>query len=179
MQKNKRIKRILEIIPGSLSWGIIALLILLAVFNPVSCAVIIIVFDFYWIIRTVYLTTLLVMAHHRLYREKEKNWLVECHRLQVRCIANNLYHLIIFPVYKEGLDILKPSLKALAECNYPKDRMIVVVAFEERNPRSRENAAALESEFKVKFFRYLSTLDRKSTRLNSSHRSLSRMPSSA
>ncbi|MDD2680105.1 MAG: glycosyltransferase family 2 protein [Candidatus Omnitrophica bacterium] len=157
MEKNKRIKRILEVIPGFLSWGIITLLILLAIFNPVTCAVIIIIFDFYWIIRTVYLTTLLVMAHHRLYRQKEKNWLVECHRLQVRGIANNLYHLIIFPVYKEGLDVLRPSLKALQECNYPKDRMIVVMAFEERNPGARGTAAALESEFKVKFFRYLST----------------------
>ncbi|MFA5177071.1 MAG: hypothetical protein WC440_02840, partial [Candidatus Omnitrophota bacterium] len=98
MAKNKKIKRILEIIPGSLSWGIIILLILLAIFNPVTCAVIIIVFDFYWIIRTVYLTTLLVMAHHKLYRQKDKNWLVECHRLQARGIVNNLYHLIIFPV---------------------------------------------------------------------------------
>ncbi|MDD5196656.1 MAG: glycosyltransferase family 2 protein [Candidatus Omnitrophica bacterium] len=157
MRKNKRIKRVLEIIPGFLSWGIIILLILLAVFNPVSCAIIIIVFDFYWIIRTVYLTTLLVMAHHKLYRQKDKNWLVECHRLQARGIVNNLYHLIIFPVYKEGLDILRPSLRALQECNYPKDRMIVVTAFEERNPRARENSAVLESEFNGKFFQHLST----------------------
>ncbi|MFA4989789.1 MAG: glycosyltransferase family 2 protein, partial [Candidatus Omnitrophota bacterium] len=157
MQKNKKIKRMLEIIPGFLSWGIIILLILLAIFNPVSCAVIIIVFDFYWIIRTVYLTTLLVMAHHKLYRQKDKNWLVECHRLQVRGILNNIYHLIIFPVYKEGLDILRPSLRALQECNYPKDRMIVVTAFEERNPGARENSAALEAEFQGKFFRHLST----------------------
>jgi hypothetical protein len=157
MAKNKKIKRILEIIPGSLSWGIIILLILLAIFNPVTCAVIIIVFDFYWIIRTVYLTTLLVMAHHKLYRQKDKNWLVECHRLQARGIVNNLYHLIIFPVYKEGLDVLRPSLKALQECNYPKEKMIVVLALEERNPKAGENAAVLETEFQNKFFRYLST----------------------
>jgi hypothetical protein len=157
MPKNNRIKRTLEIIPGAASWGIIILLILLAVFNPVSCAVIIIIFDFYWIIRTLYLTTLLVMAHHKLYRQKDKNWLIECRRLQVRGITNNLYHLIIFPVYKEGLDILRPSLKALQESNYPKDKMIVVVACEERNPLARETAAALEAEFKNEFFRYLST----------------------
>ncbi|MDO8661799.1 MAG: glycosyltransferase family 2 protein [Candidatus Omnitrophota bacterium] len=157
MRKIKKIKRVLEIIPGALSWGMIIGLILLAVFHPISCAIIIIVFDFYWIIRTVYLTTLLVMAHQQLYRQKDINWLVKCRRIGKQSGLEKLKHLVIFPVYKEGLDILRPSLKAIQECNYSKDKMIVVVAFEERNPASRENAQKLESEFKDKFFRYLST----------------------
>jgi len=147
----------LEIIPGFLSWGIIITFIILAIFNPVSCAIIIIVFDFYWIIRTVYLTTLLVMAHNKLYRQKDINWLIKCRRVGVQAGLDRLKHLIIFPVYKEGLDILRPSLKSIQECNYPKEKVIVVVAFEERNPQARENALKLESEFKNKFFRYIST----------------------
>ncbi|MCX5706695.1 MAG: glycosyltransferase family 2 protein, partial [Candidatus Omnitrophica bacterium] len=151
MQNQNRAKRILEIIPGALSWGIIISLIFLAFTNPITCAVIIIIFDFYWIIRTGYLTTLLVMAHHKLYRQKDRNWLAECRDL------GKLYQLVIFPVYKEGLDILRPSLKALKDCNYPKERTVVVLAFEERNPKARENAAFLEKEFKEGFFGYLST----------------------
>ncbi len=157
MQTNNRMKRVLEIIPGFLSWGIIATFIMLAIFNPVSCAIIIIVFDFYWIIRTVYLTTLLVMAHHKLYRQKDINWLDACRKLNAKGSLNRLNHLVIFPVYKEGVDVLRPSLKAIQECNYPKEKMIVVVAFEERNPHSKESALKLESEFKDKFFRYIST----------------------
>lgn len=157
MRQSKGIKRILEIIPGCLSWGIIVALVLLAIFNPVTCAILIIIFDFYWIIRTVYLTTLLIMAHHKLYRGKDINWLIKCRRLSPQSGLDSLRHLIIFPVYKEGVDILRPSLRALEECNYPKDKMFVVMAFEERNPESRKNAALLESEFGGKFFRYLST----------------------
>ncbi len=157
MLRNERIRRAAEIIPGFLSWGIIILLIFLAIVNPVSCAVVIIIFDFYWIIRTAYLTTLLVMAHHKLYRQKDKDWLFESRSLGLGDKLDNLYQLIIFPVYKEGLDILRPSLEALEKCNYPKEKMIVVVAFEERNLRSRENARILESEFSKGFFRYLST----------------------
>ena len=154
---NNRIKRVLEITPGVLSWGIIIGLISLAIFNPVSCAVIIIVFDFYWILRTCYLTTLLVMAHHKLYRQKDIDWLSRCQRREFQGKFEKLNHVVIFPVYKEGLDVLRPSLKAIQQCNYPKDKMIVVVAFEERNPQSKNNAAILESEFKDKFFRYVST----------------------
>ncbi|MCX5695447.1 MAG: glycosyltransferase family 2 protein [Candidatus Omnitrophica bacterium] len=157
MWKNRTIKRWLEVIPGFLSWAIVLGLILLAIVNPVSCAVIIIVFDFYWIIRTVYLTTLLAMAHHKLYRQRDKDWLSECRKLKDNSALSRLKHLVIFPVYKEGVDILRPSLRAIQECNYPKDKLIVVVAFEERNPNSRENALRLESEFKDKFFRYIST----------------------
>ena len=110
MNKDKRIKRYLEIIPGAISWGIIIVLILLSIFNPVACAVSIIVFDFYWIIRTVYLSTLLVLAHRKLFQEKGKDWLSECQGLDVKKDWSKLYHLIIFPVYKEGLGVLRPSL---------------------------------------------------------------------
>jgi hypothetical protein len=150
MINNNLRKRILETIPGLVSWSIIATLVLLAFINPVSCAIIIIVFDFYWIIRTLYLTTLLLMAHRRLYSERSRDWLNACP-------ANNLFHLVIFPVYKEGLDILRPSLEALKNCNYSKDKLIVVVAFEERNSHSRDNAKILESEFSSLFRGYLST----------------------
>lgn len=148
----------MEIIPGAVSWGIILCLILLALLSPVSCAIIIIVFDFYWIIRTLYLSTLLVLAHQKLYRLKNKEWLKECLQLSGGQQGNNLYHLIIFPVYKESLDILRPSLEALKESHYPKDKMIVVVAFEQRYPQSESYASILEAEFKKEFFGYLSTL---------------------
>ncbi len=65
--------------------------------------------------------------------------------------------MVIFPVYKEGLDILRPSLEALKQCHYPKERMIIVVAFEERHALSKDHARTLETEFKSVFFGYLST----------------------
>ncbi len=157
MADDKRIKRCLEIIPGFISWGVIICLIALAVINPVFCAILIIIFDFYWIIRTVYLTTLLVMAHRNLSRERNKNWLNSCQALDRRKNWSDIYHLVIFPIYKEGPEILQSSLEALKEAHYPKDKMIVVLAFEERYNLSRENAAVLEGKFKGIFFEYLST----------------------
>ncbi|HTZ11914.1 MAG TPA: glycosyltransferase family 2 protein [Candidatus Margulisiibacteriota bacterium] len=160
MEKNQiynRHNRTLEIIPGALSWGVIFLLILFAYFKPVACALIVIVFDFYWIIRTGYLTTLLIMAYHKLARQKDNDWLAACQSLGITGGLERLFHLIIFPVYKEGPDILRASLDALKNSHYPKERMIVVVAYEERYKYSRENALILEKEFKGDFFAYLST----------------------
>ena len=157
MNNDKRIKRNLEIIPGLTSWSIIIFFVLLAIFNPVACAILIIIFDFYWIIRTIYLTTLLIMAYRKLRKQKDRDWLSNCESLAPTQDWSGIYHLIIFPVYKEGPEILSASLEALRQCHYPKEKMIVVVAFEERNSNSRDNAEILESQFKTDFFGYLST----------------------
>jgi cellulose synthase/poly-beta-1,6-N-acetylglucosamine synthase-like glycosyltransferase len=158
MNKQQKFKRLFEIVPGFISWGIIIIIIILAIWQPVTSAIIILTFDFYWIIRTVYLTTLLIMAHRKLSRQKNRDWLEDCRRLNPKQDWQRLYHLIIFPAYKEGLEILRPSLESLKECCYPKEKMIVVVSFEERYGPSKEHARVLESEFKNVFFGYLSTL---------------------
>jgi len=150
------LKRFLEILPGSLSWGTIIFFIILAIFHPVLCAILIIIFDFYWIIRTTYLTTLLIMAYRKLSKQEGKDWLSECRKLIPKKDWQKFYHVIIFPVYKEGPAILKTSLEAIRNCNYPKDRLIVVVSFEERNSGCLTNADILAAEFKKGFFGYLS-----------------------
>ncbi len=152
---NRPRSRFLEIVPGSLSWGIIFFLVILSVFKPVYCAVIIIIFDFYWIVRTIYLTTLLVIAHRQLTRQRNRNWLKA-----VKKIAGweNIRQLVIFPVYREGLDILRPSLAALKETHYPQKNMVVVVAFEQRHGASSEHAEVLSREFKDAFGELLITM---------------------
>lgn len=67
-------------------------------------------------------------------------------------------HLVIFPTYREGLEILRSSLRALLQADYPNERMIVVLAFEEREgiPAYRK-AKALWQEFGSSFGALLTT----------------------
>lgn len=157
MNKRTFLKRILEIIPGALSWSIIILLVFLSIKHPVASAIVIITFDFYWIIRTVYLTTLLVMAHNRLFRLRREDWLKRCLALPEDKGFSKLYQLVIFPIYNEGLEVLRPSLSALSASHYPKDKIIVVMAFEERNSHAHNIALVLENEFSANFGAHLST----------------------
>jgi len=150
------LRRTFEIIPAFISWSILLVFLLFAFLRPMEYAVIIITFDIYWVIRALYLTSLLVIAHRRLNKEKNKNWLLLCRDLYgSKC--KKVYQAVIFPVYKEGLDVLLPSLGALKDTNYPKERMIVVMAFEERTKDAREKAKALEARFKDYFPMWLST----------------------
>lgn len=158
MTENKHILRLLEIIPGALTWSVILGMIALSIGNPVACAVLIIIFDFYWIIRTTYLTTLLLMAHRKLLKQKNKDWRAALGKLGSKRDWQELYQLIIFPVYKEGPLVLRASLEALLKSKYPKERMIVVMAFEERYRAAAETARVLEQEYRGKFGGYLTTM---------------------
>ncbi|MDD5669460.1 MAG: hypothetical protein PHE58_05465, partial [Candidatus Omnitrophica bacterium] len=158
MRASRRIKRYFEIIPGVVTWSILVFLVFLAVVKPVTCALIVIVFDFYWIIRSAYLTTLLIMAHHKLRGQKNIDWEAACRELGQDKNWREIYQLVLFPVYKEGIDILRPSLESLKYSRYPKDRLIVVLSFEGRYPQARETAAILEKEFEHEFFAYVTTV---------------------
>ena len=157
MKKIKLLDRVLEIIPGFFSWSILIFFVLLAFFNPVLCAILIIIFDFFWIIRTTYLTTLLVMAYHKLSRQQTRDWLSECKKIKRGENWQDFYHLVIFPTYNEKPEIIRSSLECLKNANYPQAKLIVVVAFEERNPDAGKNAQVLKDEFGHCFFSYIAT----------------------
>ncbi len=82
----------------------------------------------------------------KIIKQKEiKNW-------------ENIYHVVILATYKEELDTLRPSLQALVDTHYPKDKLFFVLACEERDKkRAERNAAILEKEFANKFGLFLVT----------------------
>ena len=45
---------------------------------------------------------------------------------------SSIYHAVIVTMYNETLDVLAPTFESLANVDYPKERMIVVIAYEER-----------------------------------------------
>jgi cellulose synthase/poly-beta-1,6-N-acetylglucosamine synthase-like glycosyltransferase len=68
----------------------------------------------------------------------------------------SVFHLIILPTVKEDVSVLESSIRSYAEADYPKDRMIFVLAAEERAKETAEKAAAyLQDKFKDKFFAFL------------------------
>lgn len=69
------LERALEILPGLTSWGILIGLVVLSFVKPISAAMIIIVFDFYWLLRLFYLTIFLALSYVRLSVESTTDWM--------------------------------------------------------------------------------------------------------
>ncbi len=70
----------------------------------------------------------------------------------------DIYHLIILPFYKESPEVIADSCKALENSNYPKDKMIVVLACEQRAGKTaKKTAQIIKNRFGNKFYRFLTT----------------------
>lgn len=160
MKNERSLKRFFEIIPGFLTWATLIGLFVLAFVKPVWVAIFVIIFDLYWVIRTSYLTTLLLVAYRRLKRERRHDWLKRSAGIVTAdgLRYEDIFHAVLFPSYKEGLDILIPSITALERANYPKEKMIVVLSVEERaGDEAWRNAQHLAKEHGKKFFHFIVT----------------------
>jgi hypothetical protein len=67
--------------------------------------------------------------------------------------SNDIYHLVIFPVIKEGRDILEPAIEAISRQHFPLKQIVVVFALEERaRPEVQTAVYELEKKYKNVFF---------------------------
>lgn len=70
-----------------------------------------------------------------------------------------IYHLILLPTYQESFSVLDSSIQSYANADYPKDKMIMVLAAEERGGRETiETARMLEEKYKNTFFKFLTVI---------------------
>lgn len=63
--------------------------------------------------------------------------------------SDDIYHLVILPIIKEGRDILGPAVEAISRQDFPLKQMVIVFALEER-ARPEVQAAVYELEKKYK-----------------------------
>jgi len=152
--KEKLLYRFFEILPGAVSWLILFLVVFLSWQYPFYASMFIIVFVIFWFLRTVYFSIHLWSGYKKMAEYEKNDWLGKLKETK----WNNIYHLIVIPMYKEPLDVVRDGLKSLENTDYPKDKMIVVLACEERAKESvQATAVQIEKEFKDKFFKFIVT----------------------
>jgi hypothetical protein len=79
--KDKKIQRALEVIPGVLTWTTLISMPLLSFILPVWIAIFIILFDIYWIHRTVFISFYSVFAYRMLRRGRHLDWWGRCQNI--------------------------------------------------------------------------------------------------
>ncbi len=67
--------RFLEILPGTVSWTVLIIPIVIAALRPHWIACFVIVFDFYWLVRAVIFGTHLVSGYLKIQRDSQIDWL--------------------------------------------------------------------------------------------------------
>ncbi|MBT3355769.1 glycosyltransferase family 2 protein [bacterium] len=188
-KKERRRQRFFEILPGFLCWLTLIGMFVFSWLAPVWVAIYIILFDIYWIYRTIYISIYSIIAYRKLERWKKINWF---HRLEAIFKSDSLveelndeiltlkkdlakgkfsrkerkelkqkiierssflvrvkddlknrelflpwedvYHVILLPTADEDAGIIAPAIEAVKNSNYPNDKVIILLALEERVP---------------------------------------------
>lgn len=79
--KERRIQRALEIIPGVLTWTTLLGMFFFSMIMPIWVAVFIIVFDIYWIFRTIFIAYYSVAGYRKLKEGMKIDWWEKCQNI--------------------------------------------------------------------------------------------------
>jgi len=140
--------RALEMVPGALSWATLGGMVIVSYAAPVVAAFFIIVFDIYWLVKTVFLSFHLRANVARMRSHLDTDWPALLGRMR----WEHIYQLVLLPMSKESYAVVRDSVAALAACSWPKDRMIVVLSYEERfGEHGQEIARRIQEEFQSTF----------------------------
>lgn len=143
--------RLLEMIPGMINWMTLILAVIFSIWKPLWMVYFIVAFDFYWMVKVLYFTTYLVIAYYRFRQAASVDWL---ERVQHLPDFSHILHLVIIPNATESVEVLKTTFAHLAKSNYPLDKMVVVLATEERTQHIAEvNGKEIQRLFGDRFLR--------------------------
>ncbi|MDO8495305.1 MAG: glycosyltransferase family 2 protein [bacterium] len=164
--KERFLYRFFETLPGVLAWATLLLIVLFSFTAPLWIAIFIILFDIYWLIKTIFLSFHLRQAFKQLRENMTVNWMERLKQLptanyELRSVKSwqDVYHLVILPMYKESTELVSASVESVMRADYPKNKMIVVLAQEERagEEHNRMVREYLEKEYGSQFFKFITT----------------------
>ena len=149
---DKKISRLLEILPGLFTWLLLLSPIWLGLLYPSAMVYLITFLSVYWFFLAFKHTLGIAIGYNRYQKELGIDWAKECEKLDFvglpdrQTIPNSLEdtkHFVLIPAVNEPYDVLKESFDSLALQTYPTDRITVVYTIEERY--ARETTSRLDS----------------------------------
>jgi len=153
--KERALFRFLEMLPGLVSWITLMSVFILSWIAPVFISFFIIAFVVYWFVRTIYFSFHLNSSYKRMKENRKKDWQKIVSSMEG---SKDLYHLVVLAMYKEPLEVVRESFISLADSDWPSDKIIVVLSYEEKGGKEAEEVAqSIKKEFEGKFFKLMTT----------------------
>ncbi len=125
-------ERILEILPGALTWIALTSPVWLSFTLPYAVAYLILIADVYWLLSALRIGVLIMLGYRKMEYAQKQNWLNKLKNDYPQDFEK-FYHLILIPTYKEALYILTPTFNAILNSAYPKEKLLLAIGFEERD----------------------------------------------
>ena len=152
--RDRVLYRFFEMVPGLLAWGTLLGVVFFSYFLPTWAAYFIIIFDLYWLMKTMYLSIHLRQNWKRTRANMNLDWGPMMKPLKY----DHIYHLVLLPFYDESLELINQSVVSLAESKYDLKKIILVLATEKRaGEEAQKTAKAISEKYKNKFGEILIT----------------------
>jgi hypothetical protein len=142
--KERRLYRMLEIVPGVASWLTIIGVLLLSNYAPFIAAYFIIGFSIYWVLKTAFLSYHLRYNWKRLRHHLSLDWGGMIERFEY----GHIYQVVILPFYMESEEVVNDTIQSIANTRYDAKNIIIVLASEER---AGEHAQAVARTMREKW----------------------------
>jgi cellulose synthase/poly-beta-1,6-N-acetylglucosamine synthase-like glycosyltransferase len=168
-----------EKLPGLVSWSIIILPFILSLFIANVVALLIIAFFLIWFVRSIGLNVRVIQGWRTMKQHERLNWPkmlaqledIDKHHQRTKDLPkwhfsnlervkqapvidpNEVYHAVIIATYNESRDVLEPTIKSVLASHYDMDKVIFVLAYEERGGTEVDKQAKqLVKEYAGKFY---------------------------
>lgn len=146
---DRQIHRFLEILPGVITWTFITSPVWAGLFFPEAMAYVVIFFALYWFCQSARIARGIFVSYRQMKKDTTRDWLSDCQNLLG---FEKIQHLVIIPTYKEPLHTLERTLEGFKKQTFPKKRMHLVMAQEEREgEEGHKKMEALTAKFKNDF----------------------------
>src|SRR3989304_10173540 len=129
LKHERKILRLLEILPGFVSWNLILFPYWGIFVMPTTVAYFILLFNIYWFYQSFQIAISSVISHTRIQAAKIYDWMGD-----VKGFPDweKLKHVVIIPTYKEPIHILERTFESIANQDFPTKNIIPVLAMEEK-----------------------------------------------
>lgn len=161
-------RRFFELIPGLLAWTTLIGMFFFSWKFPTPVSIFIILFDIYWLLKTIYMSFHLRATYRVMKKNMQVAWFDKLKEEttapaggdtnQAGVSWQEIVHLIIFPMYDEPYEVVKESFDRLAATNYPKEKMLVVLALEESaGEAAQATGRRIQTEYGALFGEFMLT----------------------
>jgi hypothetical protein len=186
LKKRTKLYRFFEMVPAILSYGMIILLVVLAIISPLAAAIYLLIIIISVLVKAVGIAVHTISGRNRLDRAQKVNWHhrleqledpvagyekeravfssgfgFDAHKENLRLMAaapesypkpSQLYNAVIIAAYNESYEVIEPTIQSVLDTTYDNDRLILVLAYEQRGGELiKQTAVALQKKFAAKF----------------------------
>ena len=150
LKNEKLVLRLLEILPGFVSWNIILFPYWGIILIPNVVAYFILIFNIYWFYQSLQLAIGAIISHLKIQASINYDWLED---LKSFPDWKKVHHIIIIPTYKEPLYILERTLNSLVKQDLPLKQISICLAMEKNEDQKvrKFKSLSIQNKFKSKF----------------------------